>query len=277
MPGAEWFRGSTLNFAENLLRRRDEHPALVFWNETGRQRTITYAELCREVGRMARVLKTVGVVSGDRVAGFVPNSPEAVVAMLAAAGIGAVWSSCSPDFGLTGALDRFGQISPRVLIAAPSYLYKGKTIDVRERLAGLMDRLPSVERLVLFPYASAESDDRIDASGRLEGLSGRRRRPPICATAIRSSAPHPLFVGDDWSPKGDRPRHGRPAGATPQGVVLHTDLAGRSHALHDDLRLDDVELAGQQPRGQRNGGALRRCAIFAAQPPACSTWRKKNA
>ena len=129
--GPRWFSGARLNFAENLLRHaRDEqmgaHPAIVAWNERGRQRSMTFGELRDEVARVARAMRDMGIVAGDRVAGFMPNVPEAVIAMLAAASLGAIWSSCSPDFGVKGVLDRFGQIEPRILFCADGYRYAGK-------------------------------------------------------------------------------------------------------------------------------------------------------
>ena len=113
--GPRWFIGARLNFAENLLRYRDDLDAIVSWDETGRQRTLSYAELHREVARVAAALRALGIATGDRVAGFMPNVPETVIAMLATASLGAVWSSCSPDFGAQGVLDRFGQIEPQRL------------------------------------------------------------------------------------------------------------------------------------------------------------------
>ncbi len=110
LPGAHWFPGARLNFAENLLRYRDGRRALVFWNENGFQRSLTYAELYDEVARLAQSLRDLGVTAGDRIAGFIPNMPEAVIAMLATASLGAIWSSCSPDFGTQGVVDRFSQI-----------------------------------------------------------------------------------------------------------------------------------------------------------------------
>ena len=123
--GPRWFTGARLNFAENLLRRRDGAEALVLWTERGAGRRMTYGELHRAVGELAEYLRRQGVVAGDRVAGFLPNIPEAVVAMLATASLGAVWSSCSPDFGVNGVLDRFGQIAPKVLVTADGYHYAG--------------------------------------------------------------------------------------------------------------------------------------------------------
>jgi acetoacetyl-CoA synthetase len=152
MPGARWFPNARLNYAENLLRRRDRSPAIVFWGEDRLKSTVTCAELYSEVSRLSQALRELGIRPGDRVAGYMPNVPGTVIAMLAASSLGAVWSSCSPDFGVQGVLDRFGQIEPRVLFAADGYFYNGKTIDVMPRLVELAERLPSVEKIVVVPY-----------------------------------------------------------------------------------------------------------------------------
>ncbi len=152
--GPRWFVGARLNFAENLLRFADDRPALVFWNERGRQRALTYAELGVEVHAIADALRAHGIGPGDRVAGFLPNLPEAVIAMLAAASLGAIWSSCSPDFGANGVLDRFGQIRPRVLFCADGYLYAGKQLDSLARVREVRRRIPEIERVVVVPYLS---------------------------------------------------------------------------------------------------------------------------
>jgi len=158
MPGARWFSGARLNFAENLLRFRDDTVALVFKGEDGSAVRMTYGELYDAVARLARSLKACGVVSGDRVVGFLPNIPEAVVAMLAASSLGAVWSSCSPDFGIKGVLDRFGQIKPKVLFVADGYYFKGKVLDTLARVSEIVRDLPSVERVVVVPYVSSSPD-----------------------------------------------------------------------------------------------------------------------
>src|SRR6478735_4373826 len=150
--GPRWFRGARLNFAENLLRRRDDAEALVLWTERGAGRRLTFAELARDVAALAGFLRRAGVEPGDRVAGFVANIPEAVIAMLAAASVGALWSSCSPDFGAAGVLDRFGQIAPKVLVCADGYLYSGKRIDCLQRVREFLPNLPSVERVVVVPH-----------------------------------------------------------------------------------------------------------------------------
>jgi len=156
MPGASWFSGARLNFAENLLRYRDDRVALIFKGEGQESTRMTYAELYDEVARLARALKDAGVVSGDRVVGFLPNMPAAMIAMLAATSIGAVWSSCSPDFGIKGVLDRFGQIKPKVLFTANGYFFKGKKLDSLGRIAEIIKQLPSIEKVVVVPYTESE-------------------------------------------------------------------------------------------------------------------------
>ena len=158
VQGPRWFVGSRLNFAENLLRFSDDRPALVLWNERGRQRALTYAELGAEVRAVAGALRAHGIGPGDRVAGFLPNLPEAVIAMLATASLGAIWSSCSPDFGANGVLDRFGQIRPRVLFCADGYLYAGKQIDSLARVREVRERIPEIERVVVVPYLRERPD-----------------------------------------------------------------------------------------------------------------------
>jgi acetoacetyl-CoA synthetase len=158
MPGAQWFSGARLNFAENLLRHRDEETAIIFWGETHQPRHITFAGLYREVARVAASMREMGIRPGDRVAGYMPNMPETVIAMLAATSLGAVWSSCSPDFGTQGVLDRFGQIQPRILFTVGGYSFKGKQLDLRDRLGRILEQIPSVERVVMVPFLESEPD-----------------------------------------------------------------------------------------------------------------------
>ncbi len=158
MPGARFFPDARLNYAENLLRRRDDGDAIVFWGEDKVRRRLSHAELYDTVSRLAQALKAEGVGPGDRVAGYVPNMPEAIIAMLATASLGAVWSSASPDFGVQGVLDRFGQIEPKVLFAADGYFYNGKTLDCLEKLAEIQAALPTVRRTVLIPYVGERPD-----------------------------------------------------------------------------------------------------------------------
>ena len=152
MPGARWFPHARLNFAENLLQRHDDGTAIIFWGEDKVRSRVTFAELQQEVSRLAQALRASGVKAGDRVAGYMPNLPGTVIAMLAAASVGAVWSSCSPDFGVPGVLDRFGQIAPKILFCADGYFYNGKTIDVIDRVAEISRHLPSVEKVIVVPY-----------------------------------------------------------------------------------------------------------------------------
>ncbi|HWL40958.1 MAG TPA: acetoacetate--CoA ligase [Gemmatimonadaceae bacterium] len=156
--GPLWFPDASLNFAENLLRFTDDEPAIASWNEQGAQRSLTYRELREEVETLALALRTAGVVSGDRVAALLPNIPEAVVAMLAATSLGAIWSSCSPDFGAQGVMDRFGQIEPKILFAANGYLYSGKEIDLLPRLRQIAFRIPSLEHVIVTPYRKRTID-----------------------------------------------------------------------------------------------------------------------
>lgn len=229
--GPRWFVGARLNFAENLLRYRDENPAIVFWNELGRQRSMTYAELAVEVSRVAAALQLSGVGVGDRVAGFLPNIPEAVVAMLAATSLGAIWSSCSPDFGVTGVLDRFGQIQPKVLFCAASYRYGGKQIDCLGRVKEIVERIPQIARVVVAPYLSGTGD--------LSGIRGAQSwdaftagAPASAPTFARLPFDHPLYImyssGTTGLPK--CMVHG--AGGT---LVQHL----KEHVLHGDLTRDD--------------------------------------
>ena len=152
MPGAKWFDGATLNFAENLLRYRDDKIAILFQGEDGTQSSLTYKELHDQVSRLARSMREMGIVKNDRVAGFMPNIPETIITMLATASIGAIWSSCSPDFGIKGVLDRFQQIEPKLIFAADGYLYNGKTIDCLTKLKNILTYLPSIKKTIIVPF-----------------------------------------------------------------------------------------------------------------------------
>ncbi|MCF8031274.1 MAG: acetoacetate--CoA ligase [Desulfohalobiaceae bacterium] len=158
MPGATWFSGAKLNFAENLLRYRDEELAIIFWGEASQPRHLTFSQLYSEVARVAASMREMGIQPGDRVVGYMPNVPETVIAMLAASSLGAVWSSCSPDFGIQGVLDRFGQIQPRLLFTIDGYSFKGKHLDVRSRLGKILEEISSVERVVMVPFLESDPD-----------------------------------------------------------------------------------------------------------------------
>jgi acetoacetyl-CoA synthetase len=158
MPGAKWFPEARLNIAENLLRRGDRGDAFVLWDEGGARRRLSYSELTSEVSRAAQALRDLGLRAGDRVAAFIPNIPEAGVLALAALSQGIVWSSCSPDFGVEGVLDRFGQIEPKVLFCADGYRYNGETHDSLERVRGLAEALPSLRKVVVVPHLAPQLD-----------------------------------------------------------------------------------------------------------------------
>jgi len=158
MPGANWFKDSKLNFAENLLRFQDDQVAIHFKGEGQPVRSLTYKQLFEEVEKLAHSMRELGIQKGDRIAGFIPNMPEAIIAMLATTSIGAIWSSSSPDFGIKGVLDRFTQIEPKLVFAANGYFYNGKTFDSIEKLKGILTNLPSVEKVIIIEYTENDPD-----------------------------------------------------------------------------------------------------------------------
>jgi acetoacetyl-CoA synthetase len=238
--GPRWFRGARLNFAENLLRYRDDRDALVLWTEQGGgpQRRMSFAELAEAVAGFAGFLREMGVGVGDRVAGFVPNIPEAVVAMLATTSLGAIWSSCSPDFGAAGVLDRFGQIEPKVLVTADGYRYGGANVDSLARVREFASRLPSIRRVVVVPHVREREGSLADAAlpqaiywqDALDRGAGRELQ------FERLPFDHPLYVmyssGTTGLPK--CMVHG--AGGTLlqhlKELVLHTDLTRDDRILY---------------------------------------------
>ena len=192
MPGARFFPDATLNFAENLLRRTGDEPAIVFNGENQVRQTWSAGELRREVARFAAALRREGVTAGDRVAGFLPNMPHAVIAALGTASIGAVWSSCSPDFGVRGVLDRFGQIEPRVLVTADGYFYAGRRHDSLDRIAEVLGALASVEHTVVVPYTTDRPETAEVAHARIwdEFLDGAGTELRFEQLAFN----HPLYI-----------------------------------------------------------------------------------
>ena len=193
MPGAKWFPGARLNFAENLLRRRDDAAAILFRGEDRVRRSLSFRELHDAVSVLAQALRAAGVAKGDRVAGYLPNMPEAVIAMLATASIGAIWSSASPDFGVQGVVDRFGQIAPRVLFSADGYFYGGRRHDSIGRLAPVAERIPSIEHIVVVPYTTGAPDvTAVEKAVLLDEFTAGRT--PADVAFERLPFDHPLYV-----------------------------------------------------------------------------------
>ncbi len=236
MPGAQFFPEAKLNFAENLLRRGPDHPkadedALVFWAEDKVKRRMSWRELNELVSRLQQFLKDRGVTQGDRVAGFMPNMPETVAAMLATASLGAIWSSCSPDFGVQGVLDRFGQIEPKVMFVPDGYFYNGKAIDTLPKAKDFLAELPSVRAVLVVPLLGTEG-----AAGKLpNAVSLDEALAPYAAKPVeyqRMPFNAPLYVmfssGTTGKPK-----------CIVHGVGGTLLQQVKEHRLHADAKPDD--------------------------------------
>jgi len=231
MPGARWFPEARLNFAENLLRRRDAGEVIVFRGEDQVERRLSHGALYDQVSRLAQALRAMGIRPGDRVAGYLPNLPEALIAMLATTSIGATWSSCSPDFGVNGVVDRFGQIEPRVLFTADGYFYNGKRFDSLRKVGEIRQRIPGIERIVVVPYTEPDSS----RSGLDDAITLEQFIAPFPAGDIlfeQLPFDHPLYImfssGTTGIPKCIV--HG--AGGT---LLQHL----KEHQLHCDVKPDD--------------------------------------
>ncbi len=234
MPGAQFFPEARINYAENMLRfSKDggEGDAIVFWGEDKVKRRLSHAELHDRVSRLAQHLRSLGLQPGDRIAGFVPNAPEAVIGAFAAAAIGCIWSSCSPDFGVQGVLDRFGQIEPKVLITADGYWYGGKQFNSLARVAEFSAKLPSLQQILVFPYLSEKPDlSKLPKAKLLPEALAAQPGGPISYERVPFN--HPLFImyssGTTGVPKCIV--HG-------QGGTLLQHL--KEHRLHGDVRPHD--------------------------------------
>ena len=231
MPGASWFPGATLNFAEHLLRYRDNRTALISHLENGERRTLTYAELFAHVSHVAAFFRGHGISTGDRVVGFMPNVQETVVAMLAATSLGATWSSCSPDFGLQGVLDRFGQIAPSLLIAADGYYYNGKRVDCGDKISAIASQLPSLKKVLVVPLTGNTTD--LSSIANAECWTTALATPADTLSFTPVPFQHPLYIMYSSGTTG-----------VPKCIVHGTGGTLLQHlkelALHTDVSRDDV-------------------------------------
>ena len=194
MPGAQFFPNATLNFAENLLKRPNDGSALVFWGEDKVKRRLSWAELTAQVSRVQQYLTAQGVGIGDRVAAMLPNCPEALIGMLATASIGAIWSSCSPDFGVQGALDRFGQIEPKVFIGCDGYYYHGKRLDIGEKLRAIVAALPTATATLVTDYIGEAASTAPTLRGGMAWDAALSPHAPAPLRFERLPFAHPLYI-----------------------------------------------------------------------------------
>jgi len=192
-PGAKWFAGAKLNFAENLLKYRDNNPALIFKAETQKSKRITYAELYDTVAQLANSLRQAGINVGDRVAAYMPNIPETPIAMLATTSLGAVWSSCGTELGSSAVIDRFSQITPKVLFTVDGYPYKGKVFDVLGNVREIVEAVPSLEKVIVIPYTTGKPNiSDIPKAVLYNDFVSKEKKPEIPFVQLPSD--HPVYI-----------------------------------------------------------------------------------
>jgi len=231
-PGAKWFAGARLNFAENLLRYRDDHIAFIFRGETQKAARMTYAELYDSVAGLSASLRGIGVGPGDRVAAYMPNLIETAVAMLATTSLGAIWSSCATDLGAQAALERLGQIEPKVLFSVDGYFYKGKAFDSLANVSEIANRLPSLEKVIVVPYRGGDADiSHIPNSVYYQDFTAQKQRGDIHFAQLPFD--HPAFIMYSSGTTG-KPKCLVQGG----GGVLLNHL--KELVLHTDLKREDV-------------------------------------
>lgn len=230
MPGAAFFPEASLNWAENMLKRRDDSTAIIFRDERNRERQLSFDEVSKQVSSFQQYLKEAGVTKGDRVAGFMPNIPETIIAAVATASLGAIWSSASPDFGVQGLLDRFGQIEPKILISVDAYYYGGKTVDCLAKIKEVCPQIPSIDHVVIVPFVNQDVDVSDFKAVKYPEIMADH--PPTEPTFLRVDFNHPLFImfssGTTGIPKCIIHGHG--------GTLLQHM---KEHQLHCDIKRDD--------------------------------------
>lgn len=234
-PGAKWFPGARLNFAENLLRYRDDHTAFVFRGETHKRAEMTYSELYDTVARLGRSLRQLGVEPGDRVVGYMPNMMETAIAMLAATSVGATWASCATDIGPQAALDRLGQVAPKVLFTVDGYFYKGKTFSTTAHAAEVVRGIPGLKQVVVIPYA----EDRPDISQIPKAVLYQdflAKESGLEAEFAQLPADHPVYImfssGTTGKPKCMVQGAGGILVNQLKELLLHTDLKREDRIMY---------------------------------------------